>query len=186
MIKNCKIMICLLPVRAGGYCSKHYNYFYYRTSHKRKKQHRMTKSPEYKSWQSMKSRCLNPKATGYEYWGGRGIKICDRWLNSFENFLADMGKRPEGATLNRIDNDGNYEPQNCKWSFISEQQLNKRIQKNNRSGYKHIHYIDSEQRKKKWVVSISYNGKQHNIGRYTTLDEAIIARDTFYNKYVTM
>ena len=79
----------------------------------------------YNSWMSMKYRCLNPKQKGYEYWGGRGITICERWMK-FENFLEDMGERPEGMTLDRIDNDGNYEHSNCKWSTLKEQNNNRR------------------------------------------------------------
>lgn len=70
-------------------------------------------------------RCSDPNNIGYRYYGGRGIKVCERWL-VFENFLADMGERPEGLTLDREDNDGHYEKGNCKWSTYSEQALNRR------------------------------------------------------------
>lgn len=82
-------------------------------------------SPTYKSWTSMRVRCLCRTANNYAPYGGRGIRICDRWLESFENFLADMGERPEGTTLDRIDNDGNYEPGNCRWATVAEQNRNK-------------------------------------------------------------
>jgi hypothetical protein len=77
------------------------------------------------SWRSMKQRCLNPRNTRYESYGGKGISICDRWL-VFENFLADMGERPPGTSIDRYPNkDGNYEPGNCRWATRSEQERNK-------------------------------------------------------------
>ncbi len=85
------------------------------------------KTSEYKTWKGMKERCRYVKHIAYENYGGRGIKVCERWINSFENFLSDMGRRPTPKhTLDRIDNDGNYEPSNCKWSTRSEQRLNQR------------------------------------------------------------
>lgn len=74
----------------------------------------------------MKDRCLNSKHKAYKYYGGRGIKVCDRWLNSFENFILDMGKKPAPElSLERIENDGNYEPGNCRWATSKEQRLNR-------------------------------------------------------------
>lgn len=72
-------------------------------------------SPTYHSWASMLTRCTNAKCKGWEHYGGRGISVCERWL-VFENFLADMGERPTGATLDRENNDGNYELGNCRWA----------------------------------------------------------------------
>lgn len=79
----------------------------------------------YNSWKSMVSRCSNPKDGAWGTHGGRGIKVCERW-KTFENFLSDMGDRPPGLTLERKDNNGNYEPDNCKWATWSEQNKNKR------------------------------------------------------------
>lgn len=78
-------------------------------------------------WSLMIQRCTNPSSTNYKYWGGRGINVCERWLHSFEAFYADMGERPSKKySLDRIENDGNYEPSNCKWSTRTEQRMNQR------------------------------------------------------------
>lgn len=88
--------------------------------------HGMSKTNEFKIWQGCKKRCYNTKTKKYPKYGGRGIKVCPRWLESFSNFYQDMGHRPSKAhSIHRINNDGDYEPSNCKWATNEEQQRNK-------------------------------------------------------------
>jgi uncharacterized protein YggL (DUF469 family) len=85
--------------------------------------------PLYQTWQSMKARCLNPNNPNYADYGGRGIQICNQWISNFNQFVVDMGEKPVGYSIDRIDNNGNYNPQNCKWSSKKEQQRNRRVTK---------------------------------------------------------
>jgi hypothetical protein len=82
-------------------------------------------TPTFNAWRTMLQRCTNPNEGQWENYGKRGIKVCDAWLQ-FENFLADMGEKPEGTSLDRIDVNGNYEPSNCRWANPKQQSLNKR------------------------------------------------------------
>lgn len=111
----------------------------------------------YSSWRSMLDRCKNERSVSFDRYGGRGIKVCDRWCR-FENFLEDMGERPDGTTLDRIDTGGDYEPKNCKWSTIKEQARNQR----------RTIYVEFRGQ----TVPLSQLAEEYGIGR-TTLTERI-------------
>lgn len=135
--------------------------------------HNASKTPEYRVWQSMKQRCNNAKAYRYKDYGERGIVVCDRW-NSFECFFEDMGQRPSiSHSVDRIDNDGNYEPGNCKWSTRSEQQRNKRPIKDNNNlkrGDDHWTRKDTEKAKKIAIKNIKkahHSGEENNNSKLT-------------------
>lgn len=99
---------------------------------RQRRTHGKRKTPEYNSWDAMHRRCNDKKNIAYANYGGRGIRVSDRW-SSFEVFLSDMGSRPEGTSIDRINNDGNYEPGNCRWATRSQQAKNKRPRRTSRS-----------------------------------------------------
>lgn len=93
---------------------------------RKKEMHGMHKTSEYKTWQNIKARCYNKKRKGYKNYGQKGITVCERWEKSFVAFLKDMGYKPfSEAQIDRIDNDGNYEPDNCHWVTAAENSRNK-------------------------------------------------------------
>ncbi|MBB6446493.1 AP2 domain-containing protein [Bacillus benzoevorans] len=143
--------------------------------------HTAKNSPEYRSWRSMITRCEDESVNNYERYGGRGIKVCKRWRNSFESFLSDMGKRPTlSYTLDRIDVNGNYEPSNCRWADLTQQAINKRLQKNNNTGVRGVHW---SKRERKFKAQIKYRGKFSHLGTFDTLEEAAKARKEAEIKY---
>jgi len=86
----------------------------------------MSKTPTYETWVNMRNRCNRPECRGYERYGGAGIAVCDEWASSFENFLADMGAKPPGTSLDRIDPKGNYSKRNCRWASQEMQSNNRK------------------------------------------------------------
>lgn len=110
------------------------------------------KTREYNTWSCMIQRCVNPKYTDYHNYGGRGIKVCKRWRFSFENFLKDMGPRPEGMSIDRKDNNKDYSPDNCKWATRTEQN-------NNRRDCRIIEYQGKRQTIAKWSRDVGLEEK---------------------------
>ena len=105
----------------------------------------MSHSREYKSWSHMVQRCCNKKCHAYNRYGGAGIQICDEW-RTFQGFFESMGVRPEGTSLDRIDGSGNYEPTNCRWANIKQQNRNRKTPKRNKSGFVGVTYKIKENR----------------------------------------
>lgn len=129
-------------------------------------------TPEYSVWLAMRGRCLVGKSGGFKNYGARGISVCVRW-NDFRNFLEDMGKRPSlKHSIERIDNNGNYEPGNCRWATNSEQQWNKRTNRNNTSGVMGVTFSASTNL---WTAQIKLRGRMVFLGRWETKEQATIA-----------
>ena len=129
--------------------------------------------PEYTAWQAMRARCRDKKRSGYSYYGGRGIKVCERW-DSYESFLADMGPKPTPQhTLDRIDPNKNYEPSNCRWATWEEQGRNHRP-KPNKTGRPGV-YIESECPNRPFAARISVGGERRYLGTFATVEEATAA-----------
>lgn len=124
-------------------------------------------SPEYKSWESMKSRCSNQNTEKYARYGGRGITVCPEWQASFAQFYADMGRRPAGMTLERKDNDLDYSPGNCVWASRTQQARNRHT--NAPSG---VVGVSFDKKQRKWRAHIS----SKNLGRFSTFAAAAEAR----------
>lgn len=133
--------------------------------------HGMTDHPIHNAWLNMKQRCYNFKFKQYKDYGGRGIKICDRWLESFENFYEDMGSTwKPGLTLDRINNDGNYELGNCRWITRKEQLLNRRAY-----GAVPFKGVSWDKRDEKFRAKAWINGKYKYLGLFETAEEASLA-----------
>lgn len=131
-------------------------------------------------WHHMKERCYSKDYHSYHRYGGRGIKVCDRWKNSLQNFIDDMGYPPfKGAQLDRIDNDGDYSPENCRWVTASKN-CNNRKPYNNKTGYTGVSY---KKDLKKYTSNFNVNRKHIHAGTYDTPEEAYKERVKAIKKY---
>jgi hypothetical protein len=135
--------------------------------------HGMSRTPEHESWRSLKKRCLCKTCKAYKYYGGRGITVCERWRDSFENFLADMGPKPSPKhSIDRINVNGNYEPSNCRWATWSQQVINRNKMGSNSSGITGVHWDKKSQR---WSAQIRIGGDRKCL-TFPNIEQAIETR----------
>lgn len=172
----CGVESCRKDVATGGYCNSHYlrnrrhgnplggGAFRVRDG---KQQH-----PLFNTWAMMMSRCRDAYAENYEYYGGRGIRVEERW-HDFWKFAEDVCERPEGCTLDRIDNDGHYGPENFRWAPRSVQMKNTRMRRDNKSGHRGVTWDNS---RKRWRVYTGGGKTREELGYYTSLEEAAKVR----------
>lgn len=125
-MRRCSIEGCGKPHKAHGLCDTHYRRWLHRDGYPKREYH-----PLYSVWLDMKARCYRESRKDFHHYGGRGITVCARWRKNFWAFVADMGERPTPQhTIERINNDGNYEPDNCCWATRAEQNINTRTNRN--------------------------------------------------------
>ena len=145
---------------------------------KQKITHGKTNSRFYKIWTEMIRRCISPKCKSYKNYGGRGITVCEEWLNvvNFVVWAEETHPNIEDVSLDRIDNDKGYSPDNCRWADREIQNTNQRVRSTNTSGYVGVGWAI---RDKRWSATITVKGVQKHIGYFKTPEEAVKARDTY-------
>ena len=182
---KCRLSYCCKPVRYNKLCNKHAEWqrrhpkqpiVYNEQTHEK---HGMSKHPVYRTWVDMIRRCYDKNSPVYEHYGGRGITVCDEWKDSFLTFYSDIGKRPKALTLDRINNDGDYEPSNCRWATQKEQIINRRISKNNKTGITGVSFYNG-----KYHAELYRDGKKIFRNSFETLEDAVEARRGAEQAYI--
>lgn len=183
-MRTCEISGCINRHAARGFCINHYRLFKKHGDpnvNKAPEQHGMTGTDEHRIWAGIKTRCFNNKVVEYPRYGGRGITMCDEWRDSFAAFYDHMGKRPsKDHSVDRINNDGDYEPNNVRWATREEQMRNTRLHSNNTSGVRGVSPVKAD---KTWLASIHYEGKLRSLGKFKKLEDAVQARIKAEKKY---
>jgi len=178
---SCSVVGCESPSPyKKGLCSKHYvrSKKHGDTNFVEKRREGQTTNPLYNTYQGIRKRCLSVKDKDFPQYGGKGIKICDRWsgTDGFFNFIEDMGERPEGHTIDRKDTDGDYEPSNCRWADANTQNLNR-----SNVIYRGVTFYKKYD---KYRVRLTANGVTYEFGMFKELDEAIKVRKQAELKYL--
>lgn len=168
-MRICSVDSCNDKHLAKGFCKVHYSADYFSR----------TSLPEMNSYNSMRKRCYTKSTVNYANYGGRGIRVCDRWLESFDNFLQDMGERPKGTSLDRIDSDGDYEPGNCRWADVVTQALNRRNTKK-KDEVRNVYLVPYSGN---WRVTLTVVGTKIHIGTYKYRDDAVKVSNVMQDIY---
>lgn len=141
--------------------------------------HGMSRSKEYRAYIDMISRCYKEPSVSFPYYGAKGIKVCDRWLESFENFYEDMGDCPDGLSLERKDFTSNYCPENCEWADWFRQMANRGLQSNNTSGRTGVYLLSNGL----WCSQIKFKNETLTLGSFENFEEACKVREEAELKY---
>ena len=181
--KQCSVKGCDRKQYGNGYCNGHYQ-----RARKgldvsspiiKRERHGESYGRTYITWKCMIQRCCNNRSTKWMYYGGRGILVCEEWRQSFSKFHKDMGDRPEGLSLDRINSNLGYSKDNCRWATREQQSRNTRIYRTNKTG---LHGVSWDSSRDRWKSHITLGDIYHHLGRYHDFFEACCARKSAENR----